>query len=159
MTGCVPENAVRALFRLLQPTSGLVQAVTLWEHLWRDDFVEPYRAVNHWAWNHRAMAGPAFVELIEEYVKDNALMKGSAHLGGRSVNLNNITVPTLIVIAERDNLVPPASSEPLATLLGARDLTLLRVPGGHAGALMGSVARGVTMPSVVDWLQVHSTPR
>ena len=39
---------------------------------------ESHRAVNHWAWNHRAMAGPAFTELIHEYVRDNALMRGSA---------------------------------------------------------------------------------
>ena len=55
---------MRAMFRLLQPTSDIVQYVTLWENLWRDDYVESHRAVNHWAWNHRAMAGPAFLQLI-----------------------------------------------------------------------------------------------
>ena len=37
--GSCPESAIRAMFRLLQPTSDLVQYVTLWEHLWRDDYV------------------------------------------------------------------------------------------------------------------------
>ena len=56
-TGLVPEGAIRGMFRLLQPTSELVQYVTLWENLWRDEYVRAHRAVNHWAWNHRAMAG------------------------------------------------------------------------------------------------------
>jgi polyhydroxyalkanoate synthase len=155
-TGLVPEGAVRGMFRLLQPTSEIVQYVTLWEHLWRDDYVPAHRAVNHWAWSHRPMAGAAFTEMITQYVRDNRLMSGSARLGGRAVHLETVKTPTLIVVAERDEFVPPASSEALPNLLGTDEAEILRVPGGHAGALMGSAARRATMPAVVDWLIRHS---
>ena len=158
MTGLVPEGVVRAMFRLLQPTSDVVQYVTLWENLWRDDYVEAHRAVNHWAWNHRAMAGPAFLQMVTDYVQENRLAAGTAQLDGRPVRLESVEAPTLIVIAEKDEFVPPANSAPLEHLLGADDVEVLRVPGGHAGALMGSAARRVTMPAVVDWLLRHSTP-
>ena len=158
MTGLVPEGAIRGIFRINQPTSELTQYVTLWENLWRDEFVEAHRAVNHWAWNHRALAGPAFIEMVTQYLQDNALMTGSARLGGRAVRPDHIKIPTLILIAERDELVPPASSEPLLELLGSADVEVLRVPGRHAGAMMGSVARKMTMPGVVDWLTRHSPP-
>ncbi|KQT93514.1 hypothetical protein ASG49_00385 [Marmoricola sp. Leaf446] len=158
MTGLVPAEAVRAMFRLLAPTSDLVQYVTLWEHLWREDYVEAHRAVNHWAWNHRAMAGPAFLQMVTHYVQENRLVAGRAQLAGRPVRLDTVTTSTLLVIAERDEFVPPANSEPLAHLLGSDDLEILRVPGGHAGALMGSAARRTTMPGVVSWLEQRSTP-
>ncbi len=158
-TGLVPAGAMRAMFRLLQPTSDIVQYVTLWENLWRDDdYVESHRAVNHWAWNHRAMAGPAFLQLIRDFVRGNSLMKGTARLGDRVVDLAVVTASVLIVAAEHDEFIPPANSAPLAGLLGSDDVEILRVPGGHAGALMGSVARRVTMPQVVDWLQRHAVP-
>ena len=80
------------------------------------------------------MAGPAFTELITQYVRDNALMKGAA-TRRPPVDLKNITMPVLIVVAERDEFVPPANSEPLPDLLGSDDVEVLRVPGGHAGAL------------------------
>jgi len=157
-TGLVPEGAVRAMFRLLAPTSDIVQYVDLWEHLWRDGYVEAHRAVNHWAWNHRAMAGPAFLQLVTDYVQENRLVAGTAELGGRPVRPESITVPALMVVAERDEFIPPANAEPLAGLLGSEDLEVLRVPGGHAGALMGSAARRVTVPAVVEWLSSRSTP-
>ena len=157
-TGVVPEDAVRAMFRLLQPTSDVVQYVTLWENLWRDEYVEAHRAVNHWAWSHRAMAGPAFLQLVNDYVVENRLTKGSARLGDRPVRLEAITAPVLVIIAERDEFVPPANSEPLTTLLGSDDIEILKVPGGHAGALMGSAARKITMPGVAEWLGRHSVP-
>jgi polyhydroxyalkanoate synthase subunit PhaC len=127
-------------------------------HLWSQDYVEPHRAVNHWAWNHRAISGPAFTQLITQYVQGNALMVGTAQLDGRHVELGRVTASSLIVIAERDEFVPAAMSEPLPTLLGSEDVEVLRVPGGHAGALMGSAAKRLTMPAVVDWLIRHSTP-
>ncbi|WP_270889618.1 hypothetical protein [Pedococcus sp. 5OH_020] len=157
-TGLVPASAMRAMFRLLQPTADLVQYVTLWEHLWRDDYMESHRAVNHWAWNHRAMAGPAFLQLTQDYVQANALVQGTARLAGKAVDLARITIPTLIVVAERDEFVPRGHSDPLEEKLGSKDLEVLRVPGGHAGALMGSVARRLTVPTVVDWLQRHAAP-
>jgi polyhydroxyalkanoate synthase len=104
------------------------------------------------------MAGAAFMELIDDYVRDNNLMAGAARLGGRRVELGDVTAPTLVVVAERDEFVPPASSAPLPDLLGSEEVEVLRVPGGHAGALMGSAARKLTMPAVVDWLERHSTP-
>ncbi len=157
VSGLVPEDAVRAMFRLLQPTSDVVQYVTLWENLWRDDYVEAHRAVNHWAWNHRAMAAPAFLQMVTQFVQENRLKKGTAVLGDRPVRLDQITIPMLIVIAENDEFVPPANSEPLETLLGSEDLEIVRVPGGHAGALMGSAARRVTVPAVVSWLKKHAS--
>ena len=149
-TGLVPEDAVRAMFRLLQPTSDVVQYVTLWENLWRDDYVESHRAVNHWAWNHRAMAGPAFTEMITQYVQENALMKGTAELGGRPVRLERITTPTLIVVAERDEFIPPANSEPLTRSAGLRRR---RGPPGSGWPRRGAdgVRRQTGRPCRASW--------
>ena len=72
------------------------------------------------------------------------------------MRLANVTVPALVVVAEKDEFVPPASAEALPGLLGSDDVEVLRVPGGHAGALMGSAARRITMPGVMDWLKHHS---
>lgn len=155
-SGLVPEAAIRRMFRMLQPTSDLVQHVTLWENLWREDFVEAHRAVNHWAWNHRAISGAAFTQLIEQFVRGNAIMTGQARLSGRPVSLARITAPTMLVLAERDEFVLPASSEPLVELLGADEVELARIPGGHAGTLMGSAAQRQTMPAVVAWFTSHA---
>ena len=136
-TGLVPAGAMRGMFRLLQPTSDIVQYVTLWENLWRDDYVESHRAVNHWAWNHRAMAGPAFTQLIHDYVRGNALVKGSARLADRAVDLAGVTAATLIVAAERDEFVPPASSAPLAGPAGLRRRRNPSSPGRPRGSADG----------------------
>ena len=114
-TGLVPEGAdPRACSGCSQPTSDVVQYVTLWENLWRDDYVrvpprgqplgvEPPRDGR--AGVHRA---------DHEYVRDNALMKGAARLGGRARRARERHGADAVVVAERDEFVPPANSEPLA---------------------------------------------
>ena len=133
--------------------------MTLWENLWRDDFAERHRAMSHWVWDLVPMAGPAFVQYCTEHVRDNGLMTGQLRVHGRPVDLERIRQPTLIVLAKRDDLVPPACSAPLADQLGSEEVEIVEVPAGHTGALMGRSSKTVTVPAVLDWLGRHSTVR
>jgi polyhydroxyalkanoate synthase subunit PhaC len=156
-SGIVPTSVLRAFFKLRKPTSDLVQYVTLWENLWRDDFAEKHRAMSHWVWDLVPMAGPAFVQYCKEHIRDDGMMTGQLRVNGRPVNLKRITQPTLIVLAERDDIVPPACSAPLAGELGSEDVEVVVVPAGHTGAFMGRSSKTVTVPALVDWLKRHST--
>jgi polyhydroxyalkanoate synthase len=156
-TGVVPSSVLRAFFKLRKPTSDLVQYVTLWENLWRDEYIEGHRATAQWVWDLVPIAGPAFCQLAVDYVRDNGLMTGTARVAGRPVRLDRITMPTLIVRADRDDIVPPGSSAPVKGMLGSDDVEQVDVAAGHAGAFMGRAAMKVTIPAIVDWLERHST--
>lgn len=156
-SGLVPTSALRAFFKLRKPTSDLVQYVTLWENLWRDDYVEGHRAMAHWVWDLVPMAGPAFIQYCNEHVRGNGMMTGELRVNGRPVDLRTVTQPILIIRADRDDLVPPACSAPLADLLGSDDVESVEVPGGHMGAFVGRASKKVTRPGLIDWLRRHST--
>jgi polyhydroxyalkanoate synthase subunit PhaC len=156
-SGIVPTSVLRAFFKLRKPTSDVVQYVTLWENLWRDDFAERHRAMSQWVWDLVPMAGPAFIQYCQEHVRDNGMMTGQLRVRGRPVSLKKISQPTLIILADRDDLVPPACSAPLAGRLGTEDVEIVGVPAGHTGAFMGRSSKTVTVPALVGWLMRHST--
>jgi polyhydroxyalkanoate synthase len=156
-TGVVPTSVLRAFFKLRKPTSDVVQYVTLWENLWRDEYIEGHRAMTQWVWDLVPFAGPAFRQLAIDYMRDNAMMKGTARIAGRPVDLGRIRQPTLIVRADRDDFVPPACSAPMASLLGSDEVEEVNVAAGHAGAFMGRASMKVTIPAMIDWLERHST--
>jgi polyhydroxyalkanoate synthase len=158
-TNLVPVGVIKSFFRLRKPTADLVQYVNLWDNLWREGYSEGHQAMAQWVWDHVPFAGPAFIELVREYVQANALMTGSARVAGRPVRLDSITMPTLIVTAERDELVPPACSAPLAGMLGAADLEAHVIPAGHIGLIMGRSGAKVSIPLMIDWLTRHSTDK
>jgi polyhydroxyalkanoate synthase len=158
-TNLVPAELVKTFFRLRKPTADAVQYVNLWEHLWRKGYAEGHQAMAQWVWDHVALPGPAFLQLTHDYIRDNALMTGQARVAGRPVQLRSITVPTLIMTAQRDELVPPACSAPLAGLLGSADVEAHAVPAGHIGLIMGRSGPRLSIPLIVDWLIRHSTPK
>jgi polyhydroxyalkanoate synthase len=158
-TNLVPATLVEAFFRLRKPTADAVQYVNLWEHLWRKGYAQGHQAMAQWVWDHVALPGPVFLQLAHDYIRDNALMTGRARVGGRPVRLRSITVPALIMTAERDELVPPACSAPLVDMLGSPDVEAHAVPAGHIGLIMGRTGAGMSSALIVDWLKRHSTPK
>lgn len=158
-TNLVPVGVVKSFFRLRKPTADVVQYANLWENLWREGYSEGHQAMAQWVWDHVPFPGPAFLEFARDFVQANGLMTGEARVGGRRVRLDSITVPTLIMTAERDELVPPACSAPLADMLGSTDLEAHALPAGHIGLIMGRSGAKVSIPRILDWLTRHSTPK
>ena len=155
-TGNVPADAIRNVFRLRKPTADWVQYANLWENLWNDEYIEGYQAMNQWSNDHVPFPGAAMEQMVKLLIRENRLMKGSLRLGGRQVRLKSITCPFLNVMAEKDDIAPLASVEPLGKLVGSSEADTLKLAAGHVGLLAGRRAARETLPSIVEWLDRHS---
>lgn len=156
-TGNIPAEAVYRAFASLRPTSEVFKYADLWERLWNDDYVDSYQRMGQWLRDQVPFPGATAHQVTELLLRQNALAKGSVPLGGREVQLQNIDVPLLNVMAEQDHMVPPAASEPLGALVGTDDVTELRIPAGHVGLVMGRSSSQATIPGIVNWLEGPSS--
>jgi polyhydroxyalkanoate synthase len=84
-------------------------------------------------------------------------VKGEFELGGRKVDLKNITMPVLNVFAKDDHIVPPATSQALKLCVGSKDYKELPLPGGHVGVFVGGKSQGLLGPGIANWLAEHDT--
>ena len=156
-TGLVPPELITAFTRMRQPTGELRQYINLWDNLWRDEQqVEGMLAMSRWAVDNVPVSGEVVRQGIADFLRGNALYENRARLAGRPVRLSAITIPVLIVTAERDVVVPPGCTRPLAGMLGSSDVEELRVPGGHVGLIVGRRGSQVAFPRILDWLEGHS---
>ena len=159
-TGNVPADALYSGFYMLAPTSEIAQKATLLEHLWDDEFVEGFQAMAQWSRDHVPFPGAAFRELVDLLVRENVLMSGSIRIGERVVHLERVRGDVLVAMAERDNVVPAAATEPALDLVGAPGRRrLLRLPGGHVTFGTGKSAVEHTMPRLTEWITAHSDER
>lgn len=153
--GCVPGAAVREAFHLLRPE--LIRARIARLRLGRDPvFRETYSALVRWAWEQRRLPGRLFFDLVDLY-RHNTLYEGRLSVGGVPVDLSRVRVPALVTVADRDHIVPIASSLAVTRLPGMRT-EVLRCPSGHASMLMGREARDLLYPTVAAWLRRHEEP-
>jgi polyhydroxyalkanoate synthase subunit PhaC len=157
-TGNVPPEVIANSFRLMRPTMDITQYATLWENLWNDAFVEGYQTMSKWAHDHVPLVGGVFRQMAEQMVIGNALVDGHVELGGEAVNLRDVQVPFLNVMATDDNIVPMASSLPLTGLVGSEEAEELRLEAGHVGLVASRTAAKVALPRIAEWVTSHSEP-
>jgi len=99
--------------------------------------------------------GEAAKQWLKDLYQDNKLVKGELVLGGRTVDLRNITMPVLNVFAKDDHIIPPATTQALKVCVGSKDYRELPLPGGHVGVFVGGRAQGMLAPGIANWLAEH----
>jgi polyhydroxyalkanoate synthase len=138
----VPAAEVKSWFEMLAPGSNsLVGRVSdLWDRL--DDAPERLREVRTMAsWVDDVVPAPGRL-LAELYRKlgpgANGMLKGTATVGDRRVDLANVSMPVLSVSAEKDTIAPPAGVDAIRQIVPHAEI--LRLPGGHVGIVAGRAA-------------------
>jgi polyhydroxyalkanoate synthase len=159
-TGNVPADVLYSGFFMLAPTTIVAQRATLLENLWNDEFVRGFQAMAQWTRDQVPFPGAAFRDVVELFVRRNALMDGSLPLGGREIDFATTEATVLNAMAEKDTVVPRAAAEPAAALVGRPDRRHeLVLPGGHVTFGTGRSAFRATLPSVAAWIAAHSDER
>lgn len=94
--------------------------------------------------------------LLKVWVK-NTLSKGEIKINGKTVYLKDVTPPIFIGAGRSDTMVTAAAQEPLATLVGSRDVTFSLLAGGHVSMIGSKAAAEESWPKLAAWLAKHST--
>jgi len=109
-----------------------------------------------WLFGGPEVPGEAYRQFVTQFLNKNALVNGTLTLGGRKVDLANLSMPVLNVYAERDHLVPPPSTVALGKYIGnKKDYQELPIKTGHIGIYTGGAPQKIVAPSVAKWLKEH----
>ena len=117
--------------------------------------VRNFLRMEHWIFDSPDQAGEAFRQFVKACYQQNALVEGTLELGGRRVDLADITMPVLNVYATADHLVPPSASLALAGRVGSDDYTEVAFRGGHIGIYVSSRARKVPA-EIAAWIAARA---
>lgn len=111
------------------------------------------RALETWSSDNIPFPGRAYLTYITELYQENRLLAGTHRVGGRRVDLGRIRCPVLTIVATRDSICPSAAACALGPATGSSDASVLEVPGGHVGAVVGSRAARDMYPATAAWLR------
>lgn len=155
--GNVPGYFLNFAFLLLDPVGNLhTKYIKFFDSVENEKFVDMFFRMEKWINDGVPVAGETYREFIKKGYQENQLIKNQWQIDGRKVDLKNITMPTLSIIAKFDHLVPPQSTMTFNDYIGAKDKERLIAPVGHIGLSVSSKAHRDLWPKVAEWLGERS---
>jgi len=149
--GNMSAAQMQAGFVALRPTSQLSKWVSFFDRLTDPQRLEAFMALEEWASANIAFPAAAYSRYIRELYQQNALVRGEHAVSGRRVDLSRIHCPLLTVVTDRDVICPPAAAQALNDRSSSVDQSVLAIPGGHVGAVVGGSAPKELYPKLSAW--------
>ena len=155
--GNLPYEQLYAAFSILKPfKQGVNKYINLVENIDNENFVQNFLRIEKWIFDTPPIAGETYRQWIEDIQQKNLLVKNEMKLGNEIIDLSNIKVPLLNIVAEEDHLVSPQCSLPLNDSVSSTDKRLMRFHTGHVGLIASSYSQNNVLPKIGQWLKARS---
>lgn len=154
--GNVPGDFMNYGYLMLRPFAlNLGKYIDLPEIAGDETKLLNFLRMEKWIFDSPDQAGEAWRHFVKDFYQGNKLIKGEVEIGGRRVDLEQITMPVLNLYAEQDHLVPPSSSLALTHFVGAKDYTVHGFPTGHIGMYVSGKVQKDLPPLIANWLKAR----
>jgi class III poly(R)-hydroxyalkanoic acid synthase PhaC subunit len=164
--GNLPGMVLNAAFVLRNPIEYSHKYFHFFEQPRSIDEAAEFLATETWLYDSPPIIGEIYREFTEYCYKQNLLIKSKMKIeetGDENdgndiiINLKNINMPFLNIVAKRDDLVAPDSSKALNNALTeSHDKDLIEFNSGHVGLMIGKNAHKELWPKVGHWLKNRS---
>ena len=124
-------------------------------------FIQNLWKISLWITNTPDLSSQFFSQFSMDLYQKNLLLKNQLSILQRRkltakeiapVNLKNITIPILNILASKDDLVSPKSSMPISEAVESKDKKTIEIPSGHIELCISHDAHKNLWPEVVGWL-------
>lgn len=151
--GGLPAPVVQAAYRVTAPHRELLKPWFVARNLTNTESLARMEAIDRFMAEMPGYPARIFHQMCSRLILGNDLATGQFHLGGRTVDLADISVPVLGVGGTTDVIAPAAAVEPITGLLtGSPYVRFESVPGSHLGLVAGPEARETTWAILDEFL-------
>lgn len=152
--GNLPGDFMNFGFLLLNPARLMIDKyVGFLEGMDNKAYVENFIRMEKWIFDSPDVPGETFRQFVRDCYQKNLLIQSEMEVGGRRVDLKNITMPLLNFYGKYDHLVPPAACEQLTSQVGSRDTEDVCLDTGHIGIYVSSKCQKEFAPKIAVWLK------
>ena len=148
--GILPVDLIQALFASLAPYATAEKFRRFARLDPKAERARQFVVLEDWLNDGVALAGPAAIECLIGWYVENRPALGTWRVASEAVVAGDVRARTLVVVPERDMIVPPASAQALAAAIPGAESRV--VPAGHIGMVAGSSAANVLYRPLADWL-------
>lgn len=154
--GNLPGDLLNFGFLLLNPARLMIDKyIGFFENMDNKGFVENFIRMEKWIFDSPDVPGETFRQFIKDCYQNNLLIQNRMTVGGRVVDLGQITMPLLNIYGKFDHLVPPEACDRLTGRVGSRDTEDVCLETGHIGIYVSSKCQREFAPKIAAWLKAR----
>jgi polyhydroxyalkanoate synthase subunit PhaC len=151
-----PYELLYSCYASLKPfKQGVSKYLNLFNNLTDENFIQNFLRVEKWLYDTPPIAGETFRQWIKDIYQKNLFAKNKLVIGENRINLSNVKVPLLNLVADQDHLVSPECSVALNKIVSSTDTNLMRFSTGHVGLIASGYSQNVVLPKVGNWIKIH----
>lgn len=151
--GSLPGAFMGSVFNMMTPMRSMLKYnVDMLDVMDDEKKLLNFLRMEKWIADRPDHPGEAAKQWLIDLYQQNKLVKNELELGGRRVDLGNVTMPVLNVYAKDDHIIPPSTSRALGARVGTQDYSELALPGGHVGVFVGGRSQGLLGSGIAEWL-------
>ncbi len=155
--GNVPADFLDVGFALMDPIqNNVTKYVRFYENMDDEDFVENFARMEEWLGDGIDVAGETYNEFISDVYQENKLINNELYLDGKHVDIENLEMPILQIVAQYDHLIPPEASKPFNDAVPSEDTETFEFATGHIGMSVSSRSHAELWPDVCEWFEERS---
>jgi polyhydroxyalkanoate synthase len=152
--GNMPGDFLNFGFLMLNPARLMIDKyVGFLQNMDNKNFVENFIRMEKWIFDSPDVPGETFRQFVRDGYQKNLLIQSKMRVGGRRVDLKQITMPLLNIYGKFDHLVPPGACERLTGSVGSTDAEDLCLETGHIGIYVSSKYQREFVPKIAQWLK------
>ncbi|MBU6234538.1 MAG: alpha/beta fold hydrolase [Alphaproteobacteria bacterium] len=149
-TGTLPVDWIQALFASIDPLFAFNKFRAFADMKPDSPEARRFIIVEDWLNDGVDLAAPAALQALQEWYVDNQPYNGVWTIGSKMVDAENIKVPTLVVAASNDKLVPAQSALAIVQQIDACQSMSPEV--GHIGMMASTRAAKLVWQPIADFL-------
>ena len=155
--GNMPPEFMYYCFSILKPfEQGLEKYYKFFKNIHDKDFVDNFLRVEKWLSDTPPIPGELFRQWMRDIYQENLLIQNKMYVGGKQINLKNISMPIFVQVAVGDHLVSPECSMPIYYAVSSEDKTMRVYPIGHVGMIASSFSQKQILPELSQWIKERS---
>ncbi len=155
--GNMPPEFMYYCFSILKPfEQGLEKYYKFFKNIHDKDFVDNFLRVEKWLSDTPPIPGELFRQWIRDIYQENLLIQNKMYVGGKQIDLKNISMPIFVQVAVGDHLVSPECSMPIYYAVSSEDKTMRVYPIGHVGMIASSFSQKQILPELSQWIKERS---
>ena len=124
----------------------------LFKKLYDKEFVNTFIDVERWLYDTPPVPGYLHIQIINNCYKENLLIANKMKINNNSIDLRNITVPLLVIDAEKDDLITTESALAVSDYVSSSQKDFLKSPGGHVALCISDNAHDKLWPKAANWI-------